>query len=292
MPLWHYIDERVNAKEDGELYSDVADLYHRFRPRYPEELIEQATAGLEKEANILEIGCGPATATLPLLERGFRMTCIEPSSGMIEKAKILCRDYSQQVSFHQMTLDEFSDESSCYDAILAASSFHWAMDSDGTFIRKCHRLLKPNGNLILMWNLPPEPEQCVRDKVAAATLKTVPFYFGGYSISQHQENIHDKILVPVETTGLFTHFSSHHYRTEASVTVQEYISFLQTLTSYIKMPDEERNSFFQRATETMTALCGHSVGTMGISILNVSTKINGENSQWSKQRADRKSKCI
>lgn len=57
--VWKYINQRPSANQDGELYSCVADLYHEFRPRYPEELMNHAAAHIPVNGRILEIGSGP-----------------------------------------------------------------------------------------------------------------------------------------------------------------------------------------------------------------------------------------
>ncbi len=46
-------------------YSKVADAYNKTRPRYPQKLINRTVeiANLSKNTQILEIGCGPGTAT-------------------------------------------------------------------------------------------------------------------------------------------------------------------------------------------------------------------------------------
>ena len=53
------LERRPSANQDGELYSCVADLYHEFRPRYPEELMNHAAAHIPVNGRILEIGSGP-----------------------------------------------------------------------------------------------------------------------------------------------------------------------------------------------------------------------------------------
>ena len=276
--VWTPVNERESTNQDGELYSSVADLYHDFRPQYPEKLMNATAAALPKNAQILEIGSGPATATLPLLQRGFNVTCIEPGSGMIEKAKQVCRDYQkEQVQFHHSTIQDFLDQTSdkgCYDAILAATSFHWVMDSEGIIVEKCHSLLKPNGKLILLWNIPPEPDESIRDAVATATSRTTPFYFGGYSVTQHVDNIQTKLLQPIHETGLFTDFSWEEYPTMSNMTVSAFLSLVRTFSPYIRMTEEEREIFLEAAEKIMTELCGSSVDTTGLSILNVATKIS------------------
>ena len=276
MPVWSHVQDRSSEEQDKELYSNVAELYHDFRPRYPDEMLQQATSELPDHSHILEIGCGPATATLPLLQKGFHLVCIEPSSGMIRKAKTVCLDYNDRVDFYQVTLSEFLQQHSHeekYDAILAATSFHWAMDRDGTLIRKLHDVLQPNGKLILMWNLPPEPDQVTREAVALALSKPLPFYFGGYSPMEHEDHIREQFLQPVPETGLFTEFSRHVYTQETTVQVKDYMQFVQTMSWCIQMNKPEKESLIRVATESMIASCGPTVFTQATSILNVSTKI-------------------
>ncbi|NEQ11575.1 MAG: SAM-dependent methyltransferase, partial [Moorea sp. SIO4E2] len=46
-------------------YSSVAEAYDQARPRYPQQLINRAVelAQLPADGIILEVGCGPGTAT-------------------------------------------------------------------------------------------------------------------------------------------------------------------------------------------------------------------------------------
>ena len=59
------------------LFDGVAELYHRVRPEYPAELVEEVCRRIPKDARILEMGCGTGKATRPYAERGYRMVCLE-----------------------------------------------------------------------------------------------------------------------------------------------------------------------------------------------------------------------
>jgi SAM-dependent methyltransferase len=243
-----------------------------------------AAAHLPTNGRILEIGSGPGTATLPLLKRGFHVTCIEPSSAMIHKAKQVCREYMNDdmdmssVTFHQATLEEFvkrNQGQAKYDAIVAATSFHWAMDRQGGIVKQCHELLRSNGQkLVLLWNIPPEPNQDVSDAVANALGKDTPFFFSSKSREQHKLGIRETILAPVSATGLFTEFSTQDFPTESTVPISDFLSMVRTFSHYIRIPDEERATFFDIAETTMTAKCGTTIDVSGLSLLNVSTKVN------------------
>lgn len=283
MSVWNYIGARSSTNQDGELYSEVADLYHKFRPRYPKALLDAATSTLPTNARILEIGCGPGTATLPLLERGFQVTCIEPGSGMIEKAKTVCQEYvdssTHRVTFHHATLQEFLEQNQekggcCYDAIVAATSFHWAIDKEGKIVKMCHDVLKPNGKLVLLWNFPPEPNEIVRDAVANATNNMIPFYFSSKSAGQHEEDLCENILKPVESSGLFSQFSMEEFPTETTMPIADFTSMVRTFSHYIRMSQEEQDSFLATAEKTMAEKSGSSMDVTGLSLLNVATKVD------------------
>jgi 2-polyprenyl-3-methyl-5-hydroxy-6-metoxy-1,4-benzoquinol methylase len=62
-------------------FDTVAAAYQDARPDYPEQLYAAllALTGLDTSADLLEIGCGPGKATLPLARLRFSVTAL--SSG-------------------------------------------------------------------------------------------------------------------------------------------------------------------------------------------------------------------
>ncbi len=107
-------------------YSPAAEAYNKVRPRYPQKFIEQVVeiAQLSTNSKILELGCGPGTATTSFAQLGYSMICLEPNPDFFKLAQQNCQPYPnveiQNTSFEEWTLD-FNN----FDAVLAASSFHW-----------------------------------------------------------------------------------------------------------------------------------------------------------------------
>jgi methylase of polypeptide subunit release factors len=68
-------------------YGSVAQAYDRVRPKYPQESLERAVAvaTIPENGRILEVGCGPGTATIAFAKMGFSIVCLEPS---LETCKI------------------------------------------------------------------------------------------------------------------------------------------------------------------------------------------------------------
>ena len=253
--------------DERNLYGDTAEFYERHRPRYPTSILDRAfsLACLSSQSQILEIGCGPGTATVPMLQRGFNVTCVEPSSGMLAVAKRVCQSF-ENVLFEEATFQEFESSENSFDAIVAATSFHWAIEGDS--ISKARRLLKSDGSLVLLWNLPPEPELTILNAVAAATGRPKPFYFGDFSESEHRFNIRTKVLDRIDASQLFNDFSHDELRVETTTSPESYLAFVQTLSPYIRMSKCDREEFLTKAKQTF-AECGEQLTVSNICILNV-----------------------
>lgn len=133
-------------------------------------------------------------------------------------------------------------------------------------------LLKDDGNLILFWNFPPEPSDRILDKMAEALGKAKPFHFGNGSLAQHWQRMQERVLGPVEDSMFFEKFKTTEYPVEENIPIESYISFLNTLSNYITMGEEERASFFGIVRQTFRRECGEIVAARRKSILNISTK--------------------
>ena len=231
-----------------------------------------ASHSLPMNGRILEIGSGPGTATLPLLKRGFHVTCIEPSSGMIQKAKHVCHEYmkathiqeSRFIKPHCKSLSKGKSQNKQH-MMQSWRPPHfigpWIIKEKlSNSVMNCsNRMAK----LVLLWNIPPEPNENVRNAVAKALDKDTPFYFSAKNREQHKHDICETVLAPVRATGLF-----HGILRRTTIQPKRpyqfptFISMVRTFSHYIRMPDEERETFFDIAETTMTAKCvKHRVST-------------------------------
>ncbi len=139
----------TDARRYGTVFNAVAEQYARHRPTYPDELIdracEQATAGTG--AAVLEIGCGTGQLTRGLLERGVRVTALDPGERMIEQARARL-DGIGDVEFVNARLEDASLPDEHYRAVFSASAIHW-IDPDVSW-RKAADALVDGGTLALL----------------------------------------------------------------------------------------------------------------------------------------------
>lgn len=75
-------------------------------------------------SRILEIGCGPGTATVAFAQLGFPMVCLEPNPNFCAMARMNCQPYPSVHVINQ-SMEDWDLEPQAFDAVLAASSMHW-----------------------------------------------------------------------------------------------------------------------------------------------------------------------
>ena len=108
----------ADARRYGTVFNDIAGEYDRHRPSYPDALIDRAceVADIGPGAPVLEIGCGTGQLTRSLLERGLRVTAVEPGEQLIARA----RDQLQgagEVQFVNASLEDASLPRAHYRAV-------------------------------------------------------------------------------------------------------------------------------------------------------------------------------
>ncbi len=108
------------------VFDEDAELYDRVRPGYPAVLFDDlaGVAGLGAGARVLEIGCGTGQATVPLAERGLRVTAVELGMSMAAVARRrLARFPDAEVVVSAFEDWPLPDEP--FDSVVSATAFHW-----------------------------------------------------------------------------------------------------------------------------------------------------------------------
>jgi ubiquinone/menaquinone biosynthesis C-methylase UbiE len=139
----------ADARSYGRVFNAVADEYDRHRPAYPDELVDRAceAADIGPGATVLEIGCGTGQLTRSLLERGLRVTAVEPGERLIAQARAQL-DRSEDLEFVNARLEDASLPDAHYLAVFSASAIHW-IDPDVSW-RKAADALVDGGTLAVI----------------------------------------------------------------------------------------------------------------------------------------------
>src|SRR3984957_3614499 len=94
----------ATTDERRRSFDQMAQLYSRARGAPPPALFAAGAVFVPPPADALEIGCGPGNASLPLLERGFRIHAVE----LGENLAAFARERLAAVSF-TVEVGEFED---------------------------------------------------------------------------------------------------------------------------------------------------------------------------------------
>ncbi|MBE9034205.1 class I SAM-dependent methyltransferase [aff. Roholtiella sp. LEGE 12411] len=223
-------------------YSPAAEAYNKARPRYPEDLIHQVVeiAQLSTDSKILEVGCGPATATVAFAQLGCSMVCLEPNPNFFQLAQQNCQLYPN-VEIQNTSFEEWTLEVEKFDIVLAATSFHWISPEVG--YPKAANALKENGYLILLWNKELQPCYEVYQSLSEVYQVYAPT-LNRYEDQKTQENILRGLGKMVIDSGQFKDLISGQVTSEVSYTVDEYLMLLNTYSPYIKLEPHSKEVLF------------------------------------------------
>ena len=125
-------------------FTGKADLYEKFRPSYPDELIDFLYDNARCE-NVADIGAGTGKFTRCLLKKPWSVTAVEPNEDMRSKLAEIGGIKIVNAPAESTTLADKS-----VGLATAAQAFHW-FDED-RFRAECKRILTDNGQLAIVFN--------------------------------------------------------------------------------------------------------------------------------------------
>jgi SAM-dependent methyltransferase len=134
-------------------FSGLAKIYSKSRPSYPREAIDLAVArcGLDQTSLLVDIGCGTGISSRLFAERGVRVIGIEPNAEMRAAApQHPAAPDRRGPTYRDGRAEATGLPDGIADAVLAAQAFHWFESKPA--LTEFHRILKPGGWVILLWN--------------------------------------------------------------------------------------------------------------------------------------------
>jgi SAM-dependent methyltransferase len=235
----------------GGTFDRARDLYQRARPEYPTALFERLleVTQLRPGARLLEVGCATGTATRPLAQRGFRITCVEPGPTLAAAARRNLAGFDVEVV--NTRFEDWSLLGAPFDMVFAATAWRW-VDPEVRY-RKAAEALRPDGYLAF-WSaghvVPEDGDpffleiQEVYDEIGEGLPSDTPLPRPGELDDDRSE---------IEASGLFEVLDISQFDWEAVYDADGYIDLLNTFSGHIAMQDWQRQRLYGEIRRRLAA---------------------------------------
>jgi len=245
-------------------FDDIAENFDKVRWDYPDELFEDIFKytnhgnGLkDKGKKAVEIGAGTGKATAPFLNAGYEVTAVEMGANM---SRFLLDKYNEYPNLKVITstFEDASLEDENYDLIYAAAAFHWVDAEIGC--PKVFRLLKKGGFVALFrYNVIPSVNDPCYDEVQEVYEK---HYYNYYTTSLRPvKKTHKDFCTPEEIYHSFRFYdlkdygfsdiSMTFYDMTTSITADERIALMETMSDHRGLPEENRKALYAEQKEVI-----------------------------------------
>jgi len=135
---------RPLAQERSRLFDQQAEAYDRFRPTYPDAVIDELLGPVAVGLDVLDVGCGTGIASRQMAQRGAKVLGVELAPRMAEIAR------GHGVAVEIAAFEGWDAAGRTFDRVTSAQAWHWLDLPIAT--AKAASVLRPGGRLGLIWN--------------------------------------------------------------------------------------------------------------------------------------------
>ncbi len=222
-------------------FGSVASAYERFRLGYPDELVDEVVTYAGRTVrSALEIGAGTGKATRVFAARGIAVTATDPDAAMLTELR---RHVPASVTIVQSTFEDLPLTSS-YDLVFAAASLHWT-EPAGRWTRVA-ALLKPGGVFTSFGGQVHLADSAVAEAVRAARSD---FVADDEVPSPDGTPAADPMQWPgteLIEADQFTDVRQSIVERRTTLSADEYVGYLSTVSAYLILPVAVRHTVFDR----------------------------------------------
>ena len=150
-------------------FEDVAELYERVRPSYPDAAVDWLAEllGIDESSTVLDLGAGTGKLTRVLLGRVGRVIAVEPGPEMLAQLEHAVPE--AEAILGPAEAIPLGDDS--VDAVVCGQSFHWFRTDEA--LGEIARVLRPGGGLGLIWNMR-DPDDSLQQEITELLEPFVP----------------------------------------------------------------------------------------------------------------------
>ena len=227
-------------------FGSVATAYERFRPGYPDALVDEVLAyAVGPVRTALEIGAGTGKATRVFARRGIVVTATDPDPAMLRELRTHVPDSvaTVQASFEDLPVTPV------HDLVFAAASLHWTRPDDRW--SRVAGMLRPQGTFASFGGqvhlADPEVERAVQAVRS-------PFLADDDVASPDGTSPDSAMQWPgTELTRCdrFTDVRQSVFVRRPTTSARTYVGHLSTISAYLTLPEPVRADVLDRIFEVL-----------------------------------------
>ncbi|MGH8960766.1 MAG: class I SAM-dependent methyltransferase [Jatrophihabitantaceae bacterium] len=217
----------------AESFGSAAQQYDRFRPSYPDALIDELVA--LGPAAVLDVGCGTGKVAVPLAARGLSVLGVEVDGRMAQVAR------SHGIEVEVGAFETWDAAGRTFDLITSGQAWHWIDPVAG--VPKAADLLRPGGRAVLFWNYDKldvttqEAVQAVYRRLAPELASSVVVGGNRQSDRRHAEAF--------EAAGRFASVGTRTYHWEQVRAAADWLAMVGTHSDHLALEPERREQLLR-----------------------------------------------
>ncbi|XP_003740084.2 putative methyltransferase DDB_G0268948 [Galendromus occidentalis] len=155
--------------------AEHAELYSKFRPSPPTELLHRIVSCASSRESLLDVGCGSGQCTELMAEHFKRVVGCDNSRAQIEQAEARRTEKKLlNVEYKLSSVGNMIFGAGSFDVITASQCVHWF--DVGEFYSEAHRVLRKNGLLAMFGYCVPLPVSGVSEIDSAIETRIMRLY--------------------------------------------------------------------------------------------------------------------
>lgn len=241
--------------DESQVFGEDPSLYERFRPGYPQQLMELVVADTSVRP-VLEVGAGTGKATRALVALGKHVHALEPDPRMAALLQLTSGD--GLIRIDHATLETADLDPASYGLVVAAQSWHW-VDREIAYDRVANALA-PAGKLALIWHHPVRRQGLFGEAMGQLYAELAPTMTSILPGSKGRD--FDPAKEPFSATKRFRSWSRQEHRWQRRLDAPNLIGWLCSQSEHRMLPLEQRTELMAAVAALVEELGGQVVVNM------------------------------
>lgn len=226
-------------------FGSVAEQYDRFRPTYPDALIDDLAA--LQPARVLDVGCGTGKVAVSLAGRGLSVLGIEVDQRMAEVGR------GHGIDVQVAAFESWGAAGRTFDLITCGDAWHWIDPAGG--VAKVAEVLEAGGTIARFWTTAvlSEPAVVAFDPIYRTLAPEVAQV---WRPSESTPRFHASRPDPFAESDAFSPTEMRTYPWERSLSTDEWVGLAATISDHQRLGPERLQALLRSLRTAIDELGG------------------------------------